>query len=83
MTISKVPQVGSHMLELIKTGGLSAVAVVSAVLAYDFLDQRYYGMKEIIVAALAVGLAAVTGLPARKSKVPICQSGNLGVSEHA
>lgn len=64
MTISKVPQVGSHMLELIKTGGLSAVAVVSAVLAYDFLDQRYYGMKEIIVAALAVGLAAVTGLPA-------------------
>ena len=64
MTLSKVPQVGSHMLELIKTGGLSAVAVVSAVLAYDFLDQHYYVMEEIIVATLAVGLAVVTGLPA-------------------
>ena len=28
------------MLELAKTGGLVAVTVVSAVLAYDFLDRR-------------------------------------------
>ena len=52
------------MLELAKTSGLVAVAVVSAVLAYDALDQRYYATGKIIVAALAVGLAVVTGLPA-------------------
>lgn len=52
------------MLELAKTGGLVAVAVVSAVLAYDLLGRLYYGLERIIVAAIAVGLAAVTGLPA-------------------
>jgi len=52
------------MLELAKTGGLAAVAVVSAVLAYDALDHRYHGMERIVVAIVAVGLAAVTGLPA-------------------
>lgn len=41
-----------------------AAAVVSAVFAYDALDHRYYGMERIIVAVIAVGLAAVTGLPA-------------------
>jgi hypothetical protein len=52
------------MLELAKTGGLVAVTVVSAVLAYDLLGQRYYSLERIMVAALAVGLAAMTGLPA-------------------
>lgn len=52
------------MLELAKTGGLVAVAVLSVVLAYDELDHRYFGMERIIMAAVAVGLALVTGLPA-------------------
>ncbi len=52
------------MLELAKTGGLLAVAVVSAVLAYDFLDRRHYTTEEIILATLAIALATVTGLPA-------------------
>ncbi len=52
------------MLELGKTGGLVAVAVVSAVLAYDALGHRYHGMERIMVAVVGVGLAAVTGLPA-------------------
>lgn len=52
------------MLELAKTGGLVAVSVVSTVLAYDLLGQRYYGLERIIFAVVAVGLAVVTGLPA-------------------
>lgn len=41
-----------------------AVSVVSAVLGYDLLGQHYHGLERIVMAALAVGLAAVTGLPA-------------------
>ena len=52
------------MLELAKTGGLLAVAVVSAVLAYDFLGRLRYSTEEIILAAVAIALATVTGLPA-------------------
>ena len=51
------------MLELAKTAGLAAVAVVSAVLAWHFLG-RLYGLQEVIMSAVAVGIAVVTGLPA-------------------
>lgn len=51
-------------MELMKTGALLAVAVVSAAVAYDILDQSRYDAEEIIGAAIAVGLAVVTGLPA-------------------
>lgn len=51
------------MLELARTGGLAAVAVVSAVLAWHFLG-RLYGLPEVLLAAFAVGIAVVTGLPA-------------------
>ena len=66
------------MLELAKTGGLVAVAVVSAVFAYDALDHRYYGMERIIVAVIAVGLAAVTGLPANRTIPPNCVKTRFG-----
>ncbi len=52
------------MLELIKTGGLLAVAVVSAAATYNILDQSYYDLEEIIGATFTAGLAVVTGLPA-------------------
>jgi len=42
------------MLELVKTGGLVAVAVVSAVLGYDLLGQRYFGLERTIAAAYEV-----------------------------
>ena len=63
MTLGKAT-LKANDAELAIISGLLAVSVVSALLAYDTSGQRYYGMKEIIVAALAVGLAAVTGLPA-------------------
>lgn len=50
------------MLELAKTGALSAVSVVSAVLAYDLLGQRCFGMERIIMAVVAVRFAVVTCL---------------------
>ena len=49
------------MLELAKTSVLLTVAIVSGAWAYDILDQ--HDLDDIIVAALAVGLTVVTGLP--------------------
>ena len=54
---------GATVLELAKTGVLAAVAVVTAVLAWHFLG-RLYGLQEVLLAAVAVGIAVVTGLPA-------------------
>ncbi|MDE2667812.1 MAG: hypothetical protein OXI69_16840 [Acidobacteriota bacterium] len=54
---------GTTVLELAKTGGLAAVAVVTAVLAWHF-PGRLYGLQEVLLAAAAVGIAVVTGLPA-------------------
>lgn len=55
--------VGATVLELAKTAVLAAVAVVTAVLVWNF-PGRLYGLQEVLLAAVAVGIAVATGLPA-------------------